>query len=453
MWADAVNINFQGLCYLAAWDRGISFDAGMAHDTRLRCFTLDYSWDSLSRIDTFLDQLREAEHPQAATFLDDPRNQNLLYFLAFYTGEVRARSMSVKSRWANWDELLEMDPGMQVLGAGFHSSLVQISPGLFLPLASISARLFDETLDKSIAFSAGMELEIPPALASIPASAPLPPIPAQSLMRSYPDRFAQLPHARRTAYLALLYPDWPPAEVDRMKAAVPALLQDGRMVWAATILANGALYDGSAAAAPAEIVYDPRGMVEPEGLNSAAGMLLSLRGKAHTSPELLKYAAHLDEHATPLLDWKTPPELMPYPLSTCTLLVTATALPGRRLAMKNFPVLVSDRHPGVAMVAPQELWPAALLKEWLAELPPEVRREAAAWLAAGLAGSASPARRSDVPAAKVVPTGDPVDRLRVAVSQERIAQQRKAGRLVQVFVLGCVSLLALWTMWGKGFFD
>lgn len=451
----AMNIDLQGLCYLAAWDRGLAFGEGMSHDSSLRRFNLDYSWHSLTRIDAFLDQLRQAEHFQADTFLADPGNQNLLYFLAFYAGEVRARSMGVPARWASWDELLEMHPEMHILGAGFHSSLVQIRPGPFLPLVAISARLFEGAFDKSVASSAGMELDVPQELAGIPASVPLPPIPSQSLMPSYADKFARMPQARREAYLHPVYPDWPAAIVERMRAATPTLLREGRMVWAAIIRANRVLYEGSADAAPAEIVYDPRGMVDPDILNNAVATLWSLKGKVHASPELQQFATHLLDEATPLLDWRTPPELMPYPLSTCPLLISATALPGRRIAMKSLPVLVSDRHPGVAMVAPQELWPAALLKQWLGELPPQVQREAATWLAAGLPDSTPPPPLAIPPQAVLdtTPAMDPIDMARATQDQERIAQRRRVQRLASMLTSGCLLLLAAWTMWGGGYFD
>lgn len=441
-----MNINLQGLCYLAAWQRGLDFEAGMAHEALLRSFRLDYSWASLERIDAFLDQIRNAEQPSEATFLDNPHNQNLLYFLAFYIGEVRARSTGTKPQWASWDELLAMNPGMRTLGEGFHSSLAQISPGLFLPLVAISARLFEGDQGKSVAFSAGMELDIPPALSGLPANAPLPPIPGQSLMPSYSEKFATLPQTRRDAYLGTEYPEWPPAIVDRMRSAIPALLREGRMVWAANVLAHGSLYDGSADAAPAEIVYDPSGMVDPEVLNGAAAMLLSLRGKEHASPELQKYATHLTEAAEPLLDWQTPPELMPYPLSTCTLMINAHCLPGRRIVMKNFPVLVSDRHPGVAFVAPQEVWPAALLKEWLPALPPEVAREAVARLTGNLPSPASAPRHAE-------PAGDPVDQMRAAAAARNVDANPGLRRMVKVLMFVCAATPLLWSMWSAGLFS
>ncbi len=104
----------------------------------------------------------------------------------------------IPSRWLTWEQLLERDAGVRLFGEGFHSSVAQIAPGLFLPLVATLSRLFDGPEQKSVAFSAGMELDVAAGRAALGADLPLPPMPSQALLPHYTAAFAALDAPTRT---------------------------------------------------------------------------------------------------------------------------------------------------------------------------------------------------------------------------------------------------------------
>jgi len=362
-----MTLTFQAQCYLAAWERGLPLDGGISHGERLREVKLDYSWDSLARIDAFLDGLHAELKPDPDAFLSDTQNTNLLYLLGFYVGELRARFEGRPARWATWQELLEIDPGMGLFGEGFHSSAVQVAPGIFLPLVSIMTRLFEGPEDKSVAFSAGMELGNPSADRAVANDKALPPVPPQTLVPDFPAAFSQVRAAYRADYLDPAWPEWFAGDpIDRVRIDTPTLMRKGRMVWACLIQANTGLFDGSIAGAPLEVLYDPRGLTPPEDLKTIAHGLFGLRGKQTGHPELQEYADHLENEMTRLFGWVTPAQLTPYPLHASTMFLHTEWLPGRRLISSVFPILISEECPGSVALAPWQVWPQDYFEHWRA---------------------------------------------------------------------------------------
>lgn len=356
------NATGQALCYLAAWERGVALDGDLAFAERLQAAQLDYSWSSLARIDALLDTLRAQLQPEHKTFLQQQANINFLLLLAFYVGEVRARLAGEPARWEHWNELIERDPGMRMFGEGFHSAVVQTAPGVFLPLVSIMARLFEGPEDKSVAFSAGMHLSLPDD-----SDAPLPVLPAQSLVPNLADALQTLNASQHQGYTAQ---DWGFLHLGmqrlvRIREALPRLLDNGRIVWAAIVQANsGVLRPGAVAAAPAEILYDPRGLMPPDTLADVAGRLFRLKGTQPENAALREYADHLAAETTALFAWQTPPELTPYPLLSSSFCIRTTLLPGERVVSRVLPIMVSDDEPGIAIIAPWGLWPREFYNDW-----------------------------------------------------------------------------------------
>jgi hypothetical protein len=365
-----MSLTFTAQNYLAAWDARRPIDGGLTHGERLQDFNLDYSWDSLERIDAFLDELRTRFTPRPEIFLDDTANTNLLYLLGFYVGEVRGRVAGVVPQWVNWDELLQIDPGMRLFGEGFHSSAVMVAPGLFLPLVSIASRLFEGPDDKSVAFSAGVELGS--GSPGIPSNQPLPPLPPQSLVRNFPAAFETLRARTRLQYLQTEWPEWFATDpMDRLRKDLPLLLRTGRVVWGAIVQANNGLFDGSVSGAGAEVLYDPEGKAPLADLRSVAHSLFSLKAKEPSDATLRSYANHLRDEYTRVFHWHTPPSLLPYSLAASSTFIHAARLPGGRLVFPFFPLLISDECLGSVIIAPWELWPKDVFAQWADALKEE----------------------------------------------------------------------------------
>jgi acetyl esterase/lipase len=420
-----MKITAQALCYLAAWDAGSTPSGGMIHEHRLRACHLDYSWDSLKRIDAFLDALRPELGVDYHNFLDTQENYNLLYFLAFYIGEVRARTARMPMRWATWDELLKELPDCQLFGKGFHSSAVQMTPGVFLPLASIVSRLFDEVQTKSVHFSAGIGMEKFPRP---PDSQRLPPVSSQTLIPNFPQAFGQLPLMERTLYLEKAWPSWIAQDpLDKLRHDMPLLMQKGRVVWGRVVQANTGLIEGKLEGAPLEVLYDPRGLFPPEALSNIGRMLFQLKGEQAGDPDLQRYADHLQKEVTRLFDWRTPPSLVPYPLHASTSYISRHWLPGGRLVNPLIPLVVSEHCPGSVAIAPSQLWPAEYKEAWMKAIgtPPPASRPVPPHAAAN-------ATRTVLPTA-------------AAMAAKEQQKRRSAKRMTFVFYAS-VALLGIWPL-------
>ena len=143
--------------YLETYERNEDFPDGLSFRKALNQCTLDYSRESLSQIDSLLDQIRSKLKPNPQEFMRDYANQTFLYFLAFYVGTVTAKQSGSKIDWYNYNEMLEVLPDNKAFFPEcFASSISCIieKTGFFVPLSSIQERLFDEPPGKSVRFSA-----------------------------------------------------------------------------------------------------------------------------------------------------------------------------------------------------------------------------------------------------------------------------------------------------------
>ena len=149
--------------YLAAFAAGgQDFPGGLSYLEELRQSQLDYTPESLQRIDTLLDQIRTREAPAHDVFVKDRANQNFLYFLAFYVGRtIERNNPGAKVEWIEHKELAARNPGVaNVWPYQFETSVICVitggraRQGEFLPLSSIVIRLFEGPQEKSVWFSA-----------------------------------------------------------------------------------------------------------------------------------------------------------------------------------------------------------------------------------------------------------------------------------------------------------
>ncbi|MFC5500599.1 hypothetical protein ACFPOE_23855 [Caenimonas terrae] len=352
-----MTLTYRALCYLHAFDHKLPIQNGLALESVLRTARLDYSVQSLERIDVLLDALRTTGKIRQDDDLDDPAKQNLLYLLAFYVGEVIGRSLGAAPQWASYEEMAARE--RQVNDPHFENSVTLLfAPGLtprtawLLPLASICSRLFDRPVTKSVLFSAGLMLP-PESLRKPAALRPLPPL---------------VPPAWPVA-LAPAVIDAPPwaagDDLHYLFDNAQSMLREGRVVWGAVVQANNALFQpGPMAGAPGEILYDPQGRVPDADLHAMARMLLSLKGRRPDVPELASIAQYLGDEQVRVFGLDLPPSISPYPLKVSSTWFDRQHLPGGVLAQPLIPVLVSDAHPGAVLPLPAGSWPDNLRQAW-----------------------------------------------------------------------------------------
>ena len=144
--------------YLEAFFSQAEFPGGLSFRKALNQCSLDGTLESLDRVDSLLDQIRTKLKPQFNSFLDEAANQNFLYLLCFYVGSVIAKKSGKDVRWLSYQDMLrEIPDDMQkrMFPECFQTSATCITAGsFFVPLHSITSRLFDEITTKSVRASA-----------------------------------------------------------------------------------------------------------------------------------------------------------------------------------------------------------------------------------------------------------------------------------------------------------
>ena len=354
-----MTLTFRALCYLHAFDNRLPVQDGLAFESLLRATRLDYSVQSMERIDIFLDALRKTRKIAEDTYLNDPATQNLLYMLAFYVGEVIGRSLGARPHWSTYEEVAAHT--RQVNGPAFENSATLSFPGepalaasSFLPLVAITSRLFADPTDKSVLHSAGWLLR--PEALERPAC----------LQRLAPVLAPAWPVAIAPGPVRLDAPPWAADdELRRLFDNAPALLAEGRVVWGAVVQANKALFEpGPMAGAPGEVLYDPHGRVPDADLHAMARTVLTLKGRNFDLPDLASISHYLNDEHIRVFGLDLPARLAPYPMKVSSTWFDRQHLPGGVLAQPLIPILISDVHPGVALPLPAQFWPPNLREAW-----------------------------------------------------------------------------------------
>ena len=144
--------------YLHTFSSDGAFPGGLAFREALRQARLDFTPDSLQRVDLLLRRIRQEQRPDYADFIDKNENQNFLYLLCFYVGAVVYRYTREGFAWYPYEELKQVAPPafMADYPEAFATSMVCMlqDSGTFLPLSSILDLLFDDDSERSVMASA-----------------------------------------------------------------------------------------------------------------------------------------------------------------------------------------------------------------------------------------------------------------------------------------------------------
>lgn len=151
-----MDMNIRAQCYLEAFFAQSEFPGGLSFRKALSQSNLDGTMTSLDRIDYLLDQIRGKFKPQPDAFFKVHANQNFLYLLCFYVGYVLTKETGKALRWMSYQDMIDEIPDNgEMFPYCFETSATCITPFgyFFVPLNSITARLFDENVTKSVRFS------------------------------------------------------------------------------------------------------------------------------------------------------------------------------------------------------------------------------------------------------------------------------------------------------------
>lgn len=151
---------------LRAYHAGKLLPNDIAFHKALSQVNLDYTPDSLDRIDRLLRQIRAQLKPKYDAFVGIPANDNFLLLLGYYVGTLIARFTLQRIEWYAPDELATVLPAAEVgkIEPCFQSSITCTFQrdgeltGYLLPLAPIHDILFAGDPSRSVADSAGSYL-------------------------------------------------------------------------------------------------------------------------------------------------------------------------------------------------------------------------------------------------------------------------------------------------------
>jgi hypothetical protein len=349
-----MTINAQAAAYLRAFFRGEEFEDGLAYRDELRALDLDFSLDSLVRMDALLDRLRATHGGTEAAFIRENANQDFLYLLAFYLGETVRRATDARADWYDYAGMVALSPGFAAVGNVFGASATCVYNGTpegpdFFPLTTITTRLFDGDSKSARAVADWCVERI--------GRLELPPIDPVACLTSL------LPADRSYPYIPA--PEW--MAKDALKATFARhrdLWLGGRVVWGRIVQANTALFAPGDEDLPGDVVYDPTGAVPHTDLIAPGRALLALKGTRPADAALAEIADALDAGWVRFAGKAVPASVSPHRLQLSSVLFHRPHLPGGKVSLMYFPLLVNDRHPGAVMVLPGRFWPGPLERRW-----------------------------------------------------------------------------------------
>ena len=359
----------RALWYLHHFAQQGEWADGFAFEKQLRSCQLDYTLGSLHRIDHLLDQIRKLK-PNPETFFRQPENQNFLFTLAFYCGELRGRLIKNAPVWHNWQSFIAEYHGMEKIFPNVvEYELVAHFRGkneesTYFPLVAILERLFpkQEEPEKSV-YSATIAGDYQ----QYDLNDKLPESPIQGLALNVQDALAST-HPTELPYLQILPPQWMHGD-DLMAQirAMPTLYTKGRVVWAALVQANQQLFQhNDPASCPAEVIYDKSGRTPPRLLRQYAKELFGLKHSTPDDPELAQYVHHITDERTRFTG-RIPTKISHMNLHGATVLIWRLHLPNAILTLPIFPIIVADDCDEV-MLLPAKYWAdTSFYRDWLRE--------------------------------------------------------------------------------------
>ena len=149
-----MNSNHISKTSLEALLTGRPVEGGILYNNEIIVEKLDFSLKSLKYIDDLIDVIRD-RYNHSENEISNQGLQNLIYVMGFYVGEVIARARNENAIWMTFEELGKHDIKLaNMAGGGFWCSIsVRYGDTVFLPLNSITTRLFEGPEEKSVYYS------------------------------------------------------------------------------------------------------------------------------------------------------------------------------------------------------------------------------------------------------------------------------------------------------------
>lgn len=358
----------RALWYLHNFFNQQKWPTGFAYETEIRACNLDFSIASLQRIDSLIDKIRGNHTPNEASFLSHDRNQNFLFFLAFYCGELVGRARQQAPIWYSYPDFLDTFPQMQgKIPQTFSNYLIvrslknEIYPKdtVWFPLTAIYERLFNPEKNKSVYATIRTliggnvdENHVFPELAPI------------SLPLNMSTEIAKFPK-QGLAYVQMVPPSWlKQDDLYRQFDSLANLFSKGRVTLGAIVPTQADIQTQSVEHLVVDVVYDPKGRTDIDTLQEVAKNLAQLGNAPITDPQDKIYSEHLKASHTRLFGFDVSRGISSTPLKVSSMFVWRPHLPDGRFAIGYCPILVDD-FLGTVTVLPAYFWrDTDLYKRW-----------------------------------------------------------------------------------------
>ncbi len=159
--------------FLETYARGGEVEGGWKFGKALQQARLDYSEESLERVDLLLKAIRDRARPVHEEFIADPASRNFLSLLAFYLMAVLTRRTGAEIEWHDTASARKAVADWANIAETPFTRLVALAPDqglLFLPLVWVHDRLFalglgqyDTASDYLHSVAAELEYDLPMA--------------------------------------------------------------------------------------------------------------------------------------------------------------------------------------------------------------------------------------------------------------------------------------------------
>ena len=345
---DAVS-DIPGFCDILLGKSHFQGDGGaLPLHARIPHAQLDFSVSSLHALDAYL-----AEVARQRATVPNQSLSNLMLVAGAYLGEViRSRTTQANYwQWATYDDVArdQTDFTQKRPRESHFFAILDSTEQMAYPLAQVAALIGGADTDSTHAYARRLVCVRRGELAGTALDA----IEVQQGLRSLP--------ADQRDYPKITAPYWLGSDpLVKLFQSYPSLLAQGRLVWAHMVQANMGIFDSGDSGLPGEVVYDPQGILSPQELAPIAQTLFGLRRREAeldaSDPEhaqVLAIAKHLNAETTRAFGMAVPRQLSVEPLQLSTVFFERKHLPDGKLVLPYFPILISDKHPGCAMVLPE----------------------------------------------------------------------------------------------------
>lgn len=358
----------RALWYIHNFFNQQKWPTGFAYEVELRGCNLDFSVESLKRIDDLIDKIRGKHTPNETSFLSNDRNQNFLFFIAFYCGELVGRVRQQTPIWYSYPDFLATFPQMQdKIPQIFSNYLIVRSlkneqypkDTIWFPLTAVYERLFHPEKNKSIYGT------IRTLLANhVDDFHCFQDVKPYSLPLDMSTEIAKYPQAG-LGYLQIVPPTWlKNDELYLQLENLANLYSRGRVTLGAIVPTSEQPEIQDVRELVVDVVYDPQGRTDIGTLQEVAKNLAQLASAPPTNQQDAIYAQHLKQPQTRIFNFDISKEISSSPLKVSTMFVWRPHLPDGRFALNYCPILVDD-YQGVITLLPAYFWrETELYKRW-----------------------------------------------------------------------------------------